>query len=199
MGGWQFTHPPLTICSFGCYTNRGNRNNVLEDSKPSAATYKNKMSIWLSQGPMISPAVLIRTYTRLPPICTRQSSKQRRGQDALASFLCLSILLTSSSIHFEQVCQKDFQQSFCTQTETLHLPHRGPAVQLSAGTIHLAHLTCQRRSGHLEQYREEGIKLGGRAAGSSRQQPSIMQVWKLLFSSLNLTLIVNGISSWWRR
>lgn len=94
---------------------------------------------------MISTAVLIRTYTWFPPTCTRQSSKQRRGQDALASFLCLSILLTSSSIHFEQVCKKDFQQSFCTQTETLHLLHRGPAMQLSAGTIHLApsHLSAQ--------------------------------------------------------
>lgn len=94
---------------------------------------------------MIPTAVLIRTYTRLPPTCTRQSSKQRRGQAALASFLCLSSLLTPSSIHFEQVCKKDFQHSFCTQTETLHLLHRGPAMQLSAGTIHLApsHLSAQ--------------------------------------------------------
>lgn len=39
----------------------------------------------------------------------------------------------------------NFQQSFCTQTETLHLPHRGPAMQVSAGTAHLApsHLSAQ--------------------------------------------------------
>lgn len=48
------------------------------------------------------------------------------GQKALASFLCLSILLISSIIPFEQMYRKDLQRSFCTHRANLHPSSQRP-------------------------------------------------------------------------